>query len=121
MRMHNDRVLCLIIGILVVCAIAFMQPHIEEQTYKATISTIPTVNETTGNMTAFGVMTVLLSLSFCFIFLFVGLKHPIFFVFGGMVWIVCALTLFVDYGFVFEMIGLGVGVMCLLEGAAKLG
>jgi hypothetical protein len=119
--MNKDRVLCLVIGILVVGAIAFMHPHVEERTYTATISAIPTVNETTGNITDFGVLTFILALSFCFIFLFVGLKHPVFFVFGGMVWIACALTLFVPYGFLFEMVGLGVGIMCLLEGAVKLG
>lgn len=61
-----------------------------------------------------------LALIFCFAFLAIGLKRPIFLMFGGMVWIASALTTFMDYGFTFEMIGLGVGIVCLLDGAVKL-
>ena len=57
-------------------------------------------------------------------FLVIGLKHPVFLMFAGFVWILSALAIFIDYALngypMFELIGIGVGIVCLLEGALKI-
>ena len=64
--------------------------------------------------------TLALALVFCLFLFVVGLKQPIFMVLSGIVWIVVAMTIFITYGEVFLMIGLGVGLIGLLTGAMKL-
>jgi hypothetical protein len=61
-----------------------------------------------------------LTLIFCFSFLLIGMKNPIYLVLAGIVWLVSALSVFIDYGQLFLFIGLGVGIITLFEGGMKL-
>ena len=62
-----------------------------------------------------------LGLIFCFVFLAFGMKNPTFRVFGGIVWISVALTVFITYGQLYFMIGLGMGFVLMIEGAIHYG
>lgn len=66
-------------------------------------------------------MALAIGLIFCFIFLALGMKNPMFRVFGGIVWISVALTVFISYGQLYLLIGLGLGFVLMIEGAVSYG
>ena len=66
-------------------------------------------------------MALAIGLIFCFIFLALGMKNPMFRVFAGIVWICVALTVFISYGQLYLLIGLGLGFVLMIEGAVSYG
>jgi hypothetical protein len=66
-------------------------------------------------------MALAIGLIFCFIFLALGMKNSMFRVFGGIVWISVALTVFISYGQLYLLIGLGLGFVLMIEGAVSYG
>lgn len=66
-------------------------------------------------------MALAIGLIFCFIFLALGMKNSTFRIFGGIVWISVALTVFISYGQLYLLIGLGLGFVLMIEGAVSYG
>jgi hypothetical protein len=67
------------------------------------------------------VIPLILSLLFCFAFLFIGFKNNIFMILAGIIWIITSLTIFITYGQLFLLVGLGVGIIGMLEGGLRYG
>ena len=57
---------------------------------------------------------------FCFGLLFVGFKRNEFMIMAGPIWIIVALTVFIDYGDVFLLAGIGIGIVLFLTGVLKI-
>lgn len=66
-------------------------------------------------------MALAIGLIFCFVFLALGMKNPVFRVFAGIVWISVSLTVFISYGQLYLLIGLGMGFILMIEGAIAYG
>ncbi len=66
-------------------------------------------------------ITLLLGLIFAFAFLFLGMKNPVFLMLAGIVWILASLTIFITYGSLFLLVGLGVGFIGMIEGGLRYG
>lgn len=62
--------------------------------------------------------SVNLALAFIFGFglMAVGFKRSEFWIIAGPVWIICALTIFISYGVVFLLVGVGIGMVLFIEG-----
>jgi hypothetical protein len=58
-----------------------------------------------------------LALVFCIILLAVGFKDRVFWLVAGPVWIICGLAVFLDYGEVFMLLSVGVGLFLFIRGA----
>jgi hypothetical protein len=67
------------------------------------------------------IMTFILGLIFCFAFLFLGLRNPVFMMLAGIVWILVSLSIFITYGPLFLLVGLGVGFIGMIEGGLRYG
>jgi hypothetical protein len=65
-------------------------------------------------------LALALSLIFCIIFLALGLKNPIFMMIGGVVWIGVAFSVFINYGDLFLIVGLGTGVLMMVQGGYRI-
>ena len=75
-----------------------------------------TLNNTT---TLFGSSdpTLALALIFCVMLMALGFKEKYFWVLAGPVWIITGLTIFIDYGVVFLLSSVGLGMVLLITGA----
>lgn len=75
---------------------------------------------TSDYVSTYSMISLGLGLLFCFGFLFLGLKWPVFLVIDGIIWIIVALSIFFPYGTLFWLVGLGFGIILFLEGGVKL-
>jgi len=74
-----------------------------------------TLNNTT---TLFGSSdpTLALALIFCIMLLVLGMKEKTLWILAGPVWIISGLTIFIDYGDVFLLASIGIGLVLFFEG-----
>jgi hypothetical protein len=61
--------------------------------------------------------TLALALIFGFMLMAVGFKHKEFWILAGPLWIISGLTIFIDYGIVFLLTSIGLGMALLIMGA----
>jgi hypothetical protein len=62
--------------------------------------------------------TLALALVFGLILMGVGFKRPEFLVLAGPVWIIAGLTIFIDYGLVFMLVSVGLGLVLMFKGVS---
>lgn len=61
--------------------------------------------------------TLALAMIFCLILLVIGVRENMFWILAGPVWIVCGLTIFINYGIIFELSSIGLGMGLFIMGA----
>ena len=59
-----------------------------------------------------------LALVFGLILMGVGFKRPEFLILAGPVWILSGLTIFIDYGLVFMLTSVGLGIVLMFKGVS---
>jgi hypothetical protein len=62
-------------------------------------------------------LALMIGLVFCFGLLFVGFKEKSIWLLAGPVWILCGITIFYDYGDLFLIAGVGLGLFLFIKGA----
>ena len=62
-------------------------------------------------------LALIMGLVFCFGLLFVGFKEKSLWLLAGPVWILCGITIFYDYGDLFLIAGVGLGLFLFIKGA----
>jgi len=62
--------------------------------------------------------TLALALVFGFMLMGIGFKRSEFLILAGPVWIISGLTIFINYGIVFLMISVGLGIVLMFKGVS---
>lgn len=62
--------------------------------------------------------TLALALVFGFMLMGMGFKRSEFLVLAGPVWIISGLTIFIDYGLVFLLVSVGLGIVLMIKGVS---
>lgn len=62
--------------------------------------------------------TLALALVFGFMLIAMGFKRSEFLILAGPVWIISGLTIFIDYGIVFLMVSVGLGIALMFKGVS---
>jgi len=62
--------------------------------------------------------TLALALVFGFMLMGIGFKRPEFLILAGPVWIISGLTIFINYGIVFLLISVGLGIALMFKGVS---
>jgi hypothetical protein len=62
--------------------------------------------------------TLALALVFGFMLIAMGFKRSEFLILAGPVWIISGLTIFIDYGIVFLMVSVGLGIVLMFKGVS---
>ena len=60
---------------------------------------------------------LLLALVFCIFLFIVGIKDHSLWLLAGPIWLICGLTIFIQYDVIFMYVGLGLGLVLFLRGA----
>lgn len=76
------------------------------------------VNNTTLLTLSDSDTTLALALVFGLILMGIGFKRPEFLVLAGPVWIIAGLTIFIDYGLVFLLVSVGLGIVLMFKGVS---
>ena len=62
--------------------------------------------------------TLALALVFGFMLMGMGFKRSEFLILAGPVWIISGLTIFIDYGLVFLLVSVGLGLVLMFKGVS---
>jgi len=62
--------------------------------------------------------TLALALVFGFMLMGIGFKRSEFLILAGPVWIISGLTIFINYGIVFLLISVGLGIVLMFKGVS---
>lgn len=111
--------LIVLIAMLPASALACSNPPAIDEVMVVHTTATPTVNNTTGNVTMYSILTVVISLSFTFGLFIIGIVAKDFFLkfVSGVVWIFAGLYVYLDYNVGWFAISICVGLYLMIVSA----